>query len=70
MNINILSMETLVKHTRVDSGENRFDRNSDESELFEKISIREWILWDSKDFTEKVYEDSKMMKKLKLKNGL
>ena len=70
MNINILSIRTSVKHTRVDSGENRFDRNSDESELFEKISIQEWILWDNKDFTEKVYEDSKMMKKLKLKNGL
>lgn len=66
-----LLMMFPTKHTKVNSEETRFERDVDKLESFEeKISIREWIIWDSKDFTEKVYEDSEIIKKIKIKNGL
>jgi hypothetical protein len=39
-------------------------------EFFEEFSLRDWVAWDSESGFELFYEDSEIIKKIKIKNGL
>jgi hypothetical protein len=37
--------------------------------FFEGFSLRDWVAWNSESGFELVYEDSEIIKKIKVKNG-
>ena len=38
-------------------------------EFFEEFSLRDWVAWDSESGFELFYEDSEIIKEIKVKNG-
>lgn len=38
-------------------------------EFFEEFSLRDWVAWNSESGFELFYEDSEIIKKIKIKNG-
>ena len=62
-------MKFLVKCPKIDSEATDCKNDRYNEAFFESFSLRDWCSWNSESGFELVYEDSEIIKKIKVKNG-
>lgn len=62
-------MKITIMYLRDFQKEERLEESKYTDGFFEGFSLRDWVAWNSESGFELVYEDSEIIKKIKVKNG-
>nr|DAS39922.1 MAG TPA: hypothetical protein [Caudoviricetes sp.] len=63
-------MNITIICPKIHKEENHLQNSKYNEGFFDEFSIRDWVSWDTESGFEMFYEDSEIIKKIKIKNGL